>query len=132
VSTPHLFPVRVYWEDTDAGGVVYHTSYLRFMERGRTEVLRALGIGQQELLRETGLAFVVHRMEVDFLKSAVLDDLLTVETNVAIVHGASMRLDQKVLRGETVLIRASVTVACVRDGRPARIPADIKAKLSGG
>ena len=125
----HLLPVRVYWEDTDAGGIVYHASYLRFLERGRTELLRALGIGQMALLAETGVAFVVRRMTVEFHGAARLDDVLTVATEPQLVSGATLGLRQSVRRGDAELIAAEVTCACIRDGRAARLPAAVKARL---
>jgi acyl-CoA thioester hydrolase len=126
-SRPHRIAVRVYWEDTDAGGIVYHSNYLNFMERGRTEFLRDLGVNQSELMAEHALAFTVRRMVVAFDRPAVLDDLLTVETLVADVGGASLRLGQRVLRGDAVLVTGDVTIACVGGGRPKRLPADIRA-----
>ena len=125
-------PVRVYWEDTDAGGVVYHASYLRFMERGRTELLRDKGIDQGALQKDAGLIFVVSNMNIKFRVPAKIDDELTVETSVHELGGASLRLKQKVLRGADVLVEADVTCAVIsREGKPSRIPADMKAKLGG-
>jgi len=123
----HRIAVRVYWEDTDAGGIVYHSNYLNFMERGRTELLRALGVSQSAMLATEGLAFAVRRMAVEFDRPAVLDDLLEVETAVAEVAGASIVMEQRVLRGEAVLARARVTVACIGGGRPRRMPAALRA-----
>ena len=121
--------VRVYWEDTDAGGVVYHASYLRFMERGRTELLRENGI-DQGALQNSGLIFVVSDMNIKFRAPAKIDDELTVETAVHEIGGASLRLKQKVVRGTDVLVEAEVTCAVIsREGKPSRIPPDIKAKL---
>lgn len=122
--------VRIYWEDTDAGGVVYHASYLRFMERGRTELLREKGVDQSALLAESGLTFVVAGMDIKFRAPAKLDDELNVVTVLKETGGASLRLEQKVLRGDEVLVAAGVTCALIsRAGRPSRIPADIRAKL---
>ena len=123
--SPHHFPVRVYYEDTDFSGVVYHASYLRFMERGRTEMLRALGIEQANL----AFGFAVRAMQIDYLKPARMDDELTIETSTRSIGGATLDLDQRVLRGEEVLVTASVRVACIAEGRPARLPKDIRAKL---
>jgi acyl-CoA thioester hydrolase len=131
---PHLFLVRVYYEDTDFSGAVYHASYLRFMERGRTEWLRALGIAQSALAAAPGrqaFGFAVRHMDIDFRAPARMDDLLTVETRVAKIGGASLDLAQRVLRGEDVLIAAAVRIACVAGGRPARLPAALRAKLAG-
>jgi acyl-CoA thioester hydrolase len=123
--------VRVYWEDTDAGGVVYHASYLRFMERGRTEYLRALGISQSTLQQDSGATFVVADMNIRFRQPAKLDDELTVETLAKEIGGASLKLEQKVLRGMHVLVEADVTCAVIsREGKPVRIPADVKSKLA--
>ena len=129
----HSLTVRVYYEDTDFSGFVYHASYLRFMERGRTELLRSLAGDQSELHRDAqGLVFVVRRMSLDFLRPAIMDDLLTVATRTRELRGASMTLSQEVRRGGDVLVTADVTVACVRDGRATRLPDSLRAKLSGG
>lgn len=130
MSAAHQISVRVYYEDTDFSGVVYHASYLRFMERGRTELIRALGIGQRELFDgETGLGFAVRRMLIDFLRPAVMDDLLTIETRATLARGATMELEQRVLRGEEVLITAQVKVACVGGGKARRIPDLLRQRL---
>lgn len=125
--TQHLFPLRVYYEDTDFSGVVYHASYLRFLERGRTEFIRACGIDQQKLHRETGVYFVVRRMEIDWIKPALMDDELVVETAPATLRGASMILSQRILRGQEVLTTAEVVVAILKDGRPTRLPDSFRA-----
>lgn len=126
----HAISVRVYYEDTDFSGVVYHASYLRFMERGRTELIRALGIGQRELFDgEAALGFAVRRMLIDFVRPAVMDDLLTIETKPTLARGATMELDQRILRGEEVLVTAQVKVACVGGGRARRIPDQIRLRL---
>jgi acyl-CoA thioester hydrolase len=129
----HHLPVRVYYEDTDSGGVVYHASYLRFMERGRTEYIRARGITQSELRDEAGepLAFVVRHMAIEFLRPGRLDDLLTVETRLSKRGGASAVMDQRVMRGDTALATASVTVVLVGGGRARRIPAQLAARMFG-
>lgn len=127
----HRHPIRVYWEDTDAGGIVYHSNYLNFAERGRTEMVRGLGMKQSELA-EGGFAFAVRHMEVDFLKSARLDDLLEVESAIAEVGGASMQVGQVIRRLDDCaeLVRLDVRLAFISlDGRPARIPADLKRSL---
>jgi acyl-CoA thioester hydrolase len=118
------FPVRVYYEDTDAGGVVYYANYLRFMERARTEWLAALGFPPAAVERQYGLVFVVHRVEIDFLHPARLNDALEV-TVEAVERGASrLRATQEVRRGPLTLTTARVALACVRAGRfsPARMP----------
>jgi acyl-CoA thioester hydrolase len=128
-SRGHAIPVRVYWEDTDAGGLVYHASYLRFLERGRTEMLRTLGVAQSTLLAEGGVAFVVRRMAIEFRRPARLDDLLLVETAAARVGGASLLLDQAIRRDGDLLIEAEVTCACLRAGRPVRLPQALRDAL---
>ncbi|MGH6771194.1 MAG: tol-pal system-associated acyl-CoA thioesterase [Xanthobacteraceae bacterium] len=123
----HVMPVRVYYEDTDFSGAVYHASYLRFMERGRTNFLRLLGADQRALFEQTeqeapGFAFVVRSMQIEFLKPARMDDLLDVVTKTAEVKGASIVLHQQVTRGGEVLIEAQVKVAFVAGGRAQPIP----------
>lgn len=126
----HSISVRVYYEDTDFSGVVYHASYLRFMERGRTELIRALGIEQRELFDgDAALGFAVRRMLIDFVRPAVMDDLLTVETKPTLARGATMELDQRILRGEEVLVTAQVKVACVGGGKARRIPDVLRHRL---
>ena len=126
----HRISVRVYYEDTDFSGVVYHASYLRFMERGRTELIRALGIEQRELFDgDQALGFAVRRMTIDFVRPAVMDDLLTVETRPMLARGATMELDQRVMRGEEVLVTAQVKVACVGGGKARRIPDVLRHRL---
>lgn len=121
---------RVYWEDTDASGLVYHASYIRFMERGRTELLRSLGLEQRQLLDgATPIYFVVRAMQLDFRKPAVLDDMLSVETTPLELGGASLTLDQRVLRGGETLATAIVKVVCVEAGRARRMPADVREKF---
>lgn len=119
------WPVRVYWEDTDAGGVVYYANYLKFMERARSEWLRALGIGQDALRDETGVVFVVRRVEVDYLAPARLDDQLTVSVEVHQIGRASLSVKQTLSRGTTRLVLSQVTLACVDAVRfkPVKIPA---------
>ena len=131
MSAPaHALQVRVYYEDTDFSGLVYHASYLRFLERGRTELLRAAGVDQMALYREQGLAFAVRRMTLDWLKPARMDDLVTVETRSSEVRGASIVLAQRILRGEEVLVAAEVRVAVIgAGGRPARLPDALRAVL---
>ena len=126
----HVFPVRVYYEDTDAGGIVYHASYLRFAERARTEMVRAIGIEQGRELAETGLAFAVRRMEIDFQAPARLDDLLDVATRLTQVGGASLRVEQTIRRAGTVLVRLFVKLGCIdRSGRALRLPPTVRAAL---
>ncbi|MEQ8346124.1 MAG: tol-pal system-associated acyl-CoA thioesterase [Sneathiellaceae bacterium] len=128
----HLFDLRVYWEDTDAGGIVYHANYLRFFERARSDLLTCLGIRQQALLRDKGLAFAVTGMNLRFRRPAKLEDRLTVATRLEALGGASMTLDQTALRGGAeVLVQAQVRAALIdRDGRPRRLPDHISAAFA--
>ena len=131
---PQFFPVRVYYEDTDFSGVVYHASYLRFLERGRTEFLRAHGIHQTLLFdAEAGapLAFAVRKMSIEFLKPARMDDELTIETSIAKIGGASIEMAQRVLRDKEPLIIADVRIGAVAKGRAQRLPQAILTKLVG-
>jgi acyl-CoA thioester hydrolase len=121
--------VRVYYEDTDFSGRVYHASYLRFLERGRTEWLRRRGFTHRDLAESSGLAFAVRSLQIDYLAPAMMDDLLEVETSVTAVRGASIDFKQRVLRSNKELVSAEVLVASIRDGRPARIPADLRRRL---
>jgi acyl-CoA thioester hydrolase len=129
--TAHVYNLRVYWEDTDAGGLVYHANYLKFAERARTEMLRHLGIEQEKLRGEAGLLFVVRRLVADYLQPARLDDELAVATRVKHLGGASLDLDQEVRRGDKALVRLALRIACLgRDGRPRRLPAAIAAAFA--
>jgi len=121
MSRVHRIEVRVYYEDTDFSGAVYHAAYLHFFERGRTEFLRAEGIHHSELAKE-GIAFAVRSMEIGFERAAHIDDLLTVETSVAEVSGARLTLEQTTSRGEEVITRARVVVVAVRGDKAARLP----------
>lgn len=121
------FPIRVYYEDTDAGGVVYHARYLHFFERARTEYLRQLGFSQQNLLADS-LAFVVKKMEIDYKIPARLDDLLRVQTKISELKGAKIVFYQQLWRDDNLLSEALVTVASVdlTKMKPIAIPANIK------
>lgn len=123
--------VRVYYEDTDFSGVVYHAAYLKFFERGRTEALRESGVHHAELLkREEPLAFAVRKMITEWIVPARIDDLLTVRTAFTAAKGARMALTQEIWREETLLARAEVEAACMSlAGRPRRLPGDILGKL---
>lgn len=110
---PFSFGIRVYWEDTDAGGVVYHASYVRFLERARTEWLRAQGYGQQALRESQDLVLVVRDMQLDFHKPARLDDQLQVSVVLSERRNASLLIGQVISRGDQALVRASVRVACL-------------------
>lgn len=127
----HLLPQRVYYEDTDFSGFVYHASYLRLLERGRTEMLRALGVHQGEIhAGDAPFVFVVRAMSIEFLKPARMDDVVVVETRAAEIGGASMVLAQKLVRGAQTLVTAEVRVAVVAGGKPTRLPKDVRAKLT--
>ncbi len=129
----HILPVRIYFEDTDFTGVVYHASYIRFMERGRSDYVRSLGIHHSALdAGETGeqLAFAVYRMNIEFRRPARIDDIVEVVTRPKAMRGASIDLGQTIRRGDEVLVEATVTVVLVnRDGRARRIPESLAARL---
>lgn len=128
---PDHLTIRIYYEDTDFSGVVYHASYLRFMERGRTELLRARGQDQGAMHEDmNGLAFAVRKMTIDFIRPARMDDVITVISAPHEIKGASMTLDQRVMRDDEILVTAQVQVACVRNGRATRIP-DALRKILG-
>ena len=128
----HSFPLRVYYEDTDLAGIVYYANYLKFIERARSEWVRGLGIDQAQLRQEQGLVFAVRRVEADYLRPAVFDDLLNVQTTLADHSGARLVLDQAVLRGGQTLFTARVTLVCLTAaGTPTRFPAALRAALTG-
>lgn len=126
------FPIRVYYEDTDFSGVVYHASYLRFMERGRSEFLRAAGIPHQTLLAGgEPLVWAVRRMKIEFSRPAKVDEALVVRSKVMKVAGARMWLDQAVCRGDDALVSAEVEVCVITlDGKPRRVPEPMRRKLA--
>ena len=123
----HLLPVRVYYEDTDFTGVVYHANYLRYFERGRSDFLRLAGVSHTELrTRPEPVAFVVRHMEIDFVRAARIDDALVVRTVYERLKGPRVFVSQRIERGPDVVATALVEVVCIRlDGRPTRPPADI-------
>ena len=129
-----VWPVRVYYEDTDAGGVVYYANYLRFLERARTEWLRHLGFEQDALMRDPGVLFAVRRVELDYLLPARFNDRLEVHSRIVRLAGASLDFAQTVVRLDdgAELCRGRGRVACLRvdDLRPARLPAAIKRRLT--
>jgi len=132
----HGLPVRVYYEDTDYTGVVYHASYLRFMERGRTDYLRLIGVDHRGLFEETekeapGFHFAVRSMTIEFLKSAHMDDVLEVTTTPEEVKGASITLLQRVTRGGEILVEAHVRVAFLSGGKAQRIPKALRIAMQG-
>ncbi|MEB8388990.1 tol-pal system-associated acyl-CoA thioesterase [Rhodobacteraceae bacterium KMM 6894] len=126
----HAFPIRVYYEDTDMGGIVYYANYLKFIERARSDWVRGMGIDQQLLKDRDGLVFAVRRVECDYLSPARFDDVLEVQTRVLTVSGARLVMEQVVLRGADRLFSAQVTLVCINDaGQPARLPANIRLLL---
>jgi acyl-CoA thioester hydrolase len=130
----HVFPVRVYFEDTDAAGIVYYVNYLKFAERARTEMLRLLGRGQEEMREREGTAFAVRSCRIEYLRPARLDDLLEVRSGLVEIGGASLKLRQRIARmnGERVLLTDMLVRLAVMDrmGKPARLPSDIRAALA--
>lgn len=131
--TPYSLSLRVYYEDTDAGGVVYHARYLAFAERARTEALRHAGVPHAELMRDHALFFVVRRAEMDYLRPARLDDQVVVLTGPWAARGASVEVQQRFEVGGVVAAKLLVKLACIRaaDGRPARIPDRWRVALGG-
>jgi len=130
----HVMAVRVYYEDTDFSGIVYHANYLRYMERGRTNYLRLIGADHRALFEETekeapGFAFVVRSMNIDFLRPARMDDVLEIVTEPQEVKGASVTLRQRVMRGEELLVEAAVRVAFISGGRARPIPKPLRVAM---
>jgi acyl-CoA thioester hydrolase len=127
----HVLPLRVYYEDTDAAGIVYYANWLRFLERGRTEMLRLLGQEHSALRAEKNVNWVVRRCAIDYLKPARLDETIDVVTSCGELRGASLDMLQEARRGDDVLVRAALVVACMGDsGRPTRLPPDLKHALA--
>ena len=128
-----VWPIRVYYEDTDAGGVVFYANYLRFMERARTEWLRTLGFEQDALMDDPGIVFAVRRTEVDYLAPARFNEQLSVRSRIAEKGGATLTFEQQIVRDQDqqLLCKGLVKVACLdKDSlRPARIPADLRNKI---
>jgi acyl-CoA thioester hydrolase len=126
----HRHPVRVYYEDTDLAGIVYYANYLKFIERGRSEWVRERGIDQTALKAAQGIVFAVRKVDADYLKPAKFDDELQVTTELLALGGARIELRQEVWRGADRLFTAHVVLVCLADtGHPARIPAEVRAKL---
>jgi acyl-CoA thioester hydrolase len=127
----HSMPVRVYYEDTDAAGIVYYANFLKFAERGRTEMMRALGFAHSTIREETGIIFTVRRLSADYRMPARLDDALSVDTRIVEIGAATLLLDQQIRRKETLLVGLDLLLACVgRDGRPRRVPGALRAALA--
>jgi acyl-CoA thioester hydrolase len=131
MNEPHRFDVRVYYEDTDFTGNVYHSAYLHFFERGRTEFLRSIGVRHSELIRQ-GIAFAVRSMSIEFEAAAHIDDVLTVETRIEQITAARLALDQRIRREGRSITRSNVLVVAINAaGRPVRMPRTILASLGG-
>ncbi len=129
-TDPHVFPIRVYFEDTDAGGIVYYANYLKFAERARTEMMRSLGVESSHWLDGEGVVFAVRRCDADYVKSAKLDDVLHMHTSICKIGGASFQLEQRVTRGEEDLVRMEITLVCMdASGRAVRIPDTVRERL---
>ncbi|AWB34296.1 tol-pal system-associated acyl-CoA thioesterase [Orrella marina] len=128
----HGWSVRVYYEDTDAGGVVFYANYLKFMERARTEWLRSLGVSQQELSKQKGLVFVVSSLSMEYKAPARLDDLLTIQSVISDIRRASLNFTQRITLQDKVLARGQIRVGCVdiNTMRPAAIPPDLYKRIS--
>lgn len=131
IDGTHVYPVRVFWEDTDGAGIVYYANYLRFAERARTELLRLLGVSQSTLWRDAGMAFAVRSCAIDYLSPARLDDALEIHTSLTAVRGASVEARQDVERAGQALARMCVRLACLDShGRARRLPASVRADLT--
>jgi acyl-CoA thioester hydrolase len=129
--TTDALTLRVYYEDTDLAGIVYYANYLKFIERGRSEFVRARGIDQVALKAEQGIVFAVRRVEADYLSPARFDDLLAVGTMITDLKGASIMMDQSITRDEVILFRAKVVLVCLNSaGRAQRIPDPVRAALA--
>ena len=127
----HVFALRVYFEDTDAGGIVYYANYLKYAERARTEFMRVLGVDHSGLMANEGVMMTVKRCEAEFVAPARLDDVLEVHTRIDEIGGASLWLDQRVMRGMNELVRMRIRLACVnRNLKPAKLPARLNAALA--
>lgn len=128
----HIFPLVVYWEDTDAGGIVYYANYLKFTERARTDMLRGLGINQQRMLTEEGgTHFVVRACEIEYLRPARMEDELEIVTEISDLRGASLRMEQDIYRDGTLLVTTKVRIACLdEEGRPQRLSSAINEKFN--
>ncbi|MFN7224303.1 MAG: tol-pal system-associated acyl-CoA thioesterase [Paracoccaceae bacterium] len=128
----HRFEVRVYYEDTDLAGIVYYANYLKFIERGRSEWVRACGVDQSRLRAEDGVVFAVRRVEADYLRPAVFDDMLTVSTGLVELGGARIILDQAVWRGALQVFTARVVLVCLGASGAVRIPEAVRAAFIAG
>ncbi len=130
MMTTHKLEIRIYYEDTDAGGIVYYANYLRFCERGRTELLRSAGFENKPLMEREGFIFVVRHLEADYLASAYLDDMLIVKTSVESLKNASFIMKQTIFRHDVKLFEMTVTLVCVgTNGKPVRLPQNLREAL---
>ncbi len=134
VKSPFLWPVRVYYEDTDAGGVVYYANYLKFFERARTEMLRDMGYEQDQLLENSGIIFVVRAVQVDYLRPARFNEQLQVSAEISLLKPASLTFRQAVTRADELLCQGSIRIACLdaNSMRPKIIPEQLLARLKNG
>jgi acyl-CoA thioester hydrolase len=129
-TLPHgLLFVRVYYEDTDFSGRVFHASYLKFLERGRTEWLRGLGFNQSTVAANDGIVFAVRRLQIEYMAPALMDDLLRVETEISELGRVSIQFHQRILRDQEPIVSAAVLVASIRARRPARLPESLLDRL---
>lgn len=127
----HSIKLRVYYEDTDVAGIVYYANYLKFAERGRTEMMRAIGFDHVGIQADSGTVFTVRWLSADYRVPARLDDLLSVDTRIVEAGAATMRIDQQIRRGDDILVALDVLVACVgRDGRPCRVPPGLREAMA--
>ncbi len=128
----HSLPVRIYYEDTDAGGVTYHASYIRFCERGRTEYLRSIGFQNSDIYKDHGILFVVRHLEADYRAPAVLDDLLTLKTSVLSMKNTSFIMHHILENDEKEIFEMKVVIACINNnGKPDKIPDNLRKVLQG-
>lgn len=126
----HRFPVTVYYEDTDMAGIVYHANYLKFIERARSDWVKVQGLDQNAMREEQGIAFVVRRIEADYLLAAKYDDALEVRTTIRSMSGVRLVMAQEVVRGEDVVFRAEVTAVCATlEGHPVRLPQSLRNRV---
>ena len=132
MNKPHQMPVRIYFEDTDSGGIVYYANYLKYAERARTELLRSLGIERGQMMHEFGIGLAVRRCHAEYLKPAVLDDEVILQTELQKVGGASIELRQLVVRGGVELVQMDVKLGCVNfeSGRPVILPKNLRNALN--
>lgn len=130
MSNSHSIDIRVYYEDTDAGGIVFYANYLRFAERGRTEFLRARGHENKALMEQQGVIFVVRRVEADYMSPAYLDDMLRLETSIIEVKNASFKMKQSLFRHNDLIFTADVILVSVdRAGKPTRLPDELRTAI---